>query len=203
MAESYFDLLTEQEGLPAKPFDPVEELKRLRRGLELRLQISQMSAEEVAVTSSFREESIPQEAFLATSCKPETPETEQVSLESVMQKAAGMKKTFTFWQRSQQRTRLVRNDRFRGIQKPRSKKKTPSVVASYLTTPQEGTLETINAGLMALGIVSVVFGVLSFIRGLESDWALGSLVCITGAVIVVIGLGGRFLASRFDLNVNN
>jgi len=51
-----------------------------------------------------------------------------------------------------------------------------------------------------LGIIAVVFGVLCFFRGLESDLSIGSLVCVTGAAIAVIGLGGRVLASRFDLS---
>ncbi|MDR0520606.1 MAG: hypothetical protein LBH00_02000 [Planctomycetaceae bacterium] len=38
MGESYFDVLTSEGTIPAETFDPVLELKRLRRGLMLRLQ---------------------------------------------------------------------------------------------------------------------------------------------------------------------
>ena len=126
---------------------------------------------------------------------------ESISLESVMKKTIGIKKTLAIWQRSRIRTKPARNDMFLGNilhkgRKPCRKRQKHSVIAKYLTTPHEGTLKMINAGLMALGIVGVVFGGLSFFRGLESDLSIGSLVCVTGATIAVIGLGGRFLASQ-------
>ena len=200
MGDSYFELLTEQEGIPAKSFDPVEELKRLRRGLTLRLQISKPSAEEVADLLPFQAESETKEAVPLPSGKMELPDSEPVSFESVMQKAGEIKKTLTFWQRSRIRTKPGRNAIFRGIQKVRYSRAKSLGVAQFLTTPQEGTLKTVNAGLMALGMIAVVFGVLCFFRGLESDLSIGSLVCVTGAAIAVIGLGGRVLASRFDLS---
>jgi len=59
-------------------------------------------------------------------------------------------------------------------------------------------METVNATLTALGIVGIVFGMLSFYRGWEGDLSLGSLVCTSGAAIVAIGISGRCLASRCD-----
>jgi len=195
MAESYFELLTEQEGIPAKPFDPVIELKRLRRGLTVRMQTSEPPKDEIAEMPLFQtKEKI--KGVSSPPCESVSPETETISLESVMNKTGEMKKTLAMWQRSRQRTRPVRNDIFRGNRKPRIKRRSPLVVAQFLTAHQEETLETVNAGLMALGIVGIVFGVLSLIRGLESDVSIGSLVFATGAAIVMIGLGGRFLASR-------
>jgi len=201
MAESYFDLLTEQEGIPAKSFSPVEELRLLRRGLTLRLQSSEQEAQQVANAPSYQANTESTKPVVSPPPQPAPTETEPISLKSIMKKTGEMKKTLAVWQRSRLRTKQSRNDIFRGTalrkkRKSRSKKQKTSLLAPFLTTPQEGTLETINAGLMALGIVGVIFGVLSFFRGTESDLSIGSLVCTTGAAIVVIGLGGRLLASR-------
>jgi len=221
MAGSYFELLTEQEGLPTKPFDPVEELKRLRRELTLRSHLHEPPAEEVAEPPTVQIETVQIEVIQANvvpknavpptavpstavspAAEPPTAEpipAEPISMGAVIQKAGETKKTLTILQRSRLRTRPSRKDMFRGNRKPQFQRQTPSVVARYLTTPQEGTLESVNAGLMSLGIIGVIFGVLCVFRGLESDLTIGSLVCATGAAIVVIGLGGRFLASRSEL----
>jgi len=198
MAGSYFDMLTGQQGMPAKPFDPVEELKRLRRGLTLRMQTSD-EPETVADPPPLLVGMETKNTVSPPLCGTAPPEAEPVSLETVIEKAGEIKKTLAVWRRSRLHTGSVRRDLFRGSRTHRSKRKKPSSVAQYLmnlTDPKEGTLETVNAGLIALGIVGVIFGVLSFFRGLESDLSLGSLVCATGAAIVVIGLGGRLLASR-------
>ena len=202
MAESYFDLLTEQEGIPAKPFSPAEELRRLRRGLTLRLQVTGQPTEKITDPPPNKACIVGKEPVSPSPPPQSVPtETEQVSLESVIKKTGEMKKALAIWQRSRLRTQSPRNDIFRGTvfrkkRKTRNKKQKNSFVGQFLTTPQEGILETINAGLMALGIVGVIFGVLSFFRGTESDLSIGSLVCTTGAAIVVIGLGGRLLALR-------
>ena len=201
MAGSYFELLTEQEGIPTKPFSPVEELQRLRRGLTLRLQTAGQAAEQTSEPTPRQTEIETKEPILSSTPAPASSETESVSLEAVMKKTGEMKKTLAIWQRSRLRTKTPRNDIFRGSafrkeRKSRNKKQKTTGIAQFLTTPQEATLETVNAGLMALGIVGVIFGVLSFFRGMESDLTIGSLVCTTGAAIVVIGLGGRLLASR-------
>ena len=201
MAESYFELLTEQQGLPAKSFDPVEELKRLRRELMSRVQIPEPPAEKTVAPPLFHTEIAQaeieaKEAVLPPPYETVSPDREPVTLETVAKKADEIKKTLAVWQRSRLHKKPVRSEMFRGKRKSWNKKRKPSVVAQYLTTPQEGTLETANAGLMTLGVVGVIFGVLSLFRGLESDLSIGSLVCATGAAIVVIGLGGRFLASR-------
>ena len=210
MAESYFEMLTEQHGIPAKPFDPVEELKRLRRGLTLRMQMSKSAADEIAEPPTSCVENAPEiidtkETVSSPSYEAAPPEAEPIPQESVSEKIDKMKTSLVIWQRSRIHTRSARNDIFRGNslrigRNLRVKRHEPLVVSQYLTTPQEGTLETINAGLMALGIVSIVFGVLCFYRGLESDLSIGSLVCATGAAIVLIGLGGRFLVSLFDIS---
>ena len=197
-------MLTEQQGVPAKPFDPVEEIKRLRRGLALRLQTTEPPAEKIADSPISQTKIVRSVIEKKDAVSPPRemvpPETESVTLESVTKKADEMKKTLAIWQHSRLRTKPIRNDIFRGNPKRWGKRRKRLTVSQYLTTHQEGTLETVNAGLMALGIVGVVFGVLSFFRGMESDLSIGSLVCATGALIVVIGLGGRFFASHFDLS---
>jgi len=201
MAGSYFELLTEQEGLPTKPFDPVEELKRLRRELSLRSHLSEPPTEKVAEFPAVQVEIAQIEIVQANSAPKNAiaSEAEPISLESVMQKTGEIKKTLAVLQRSRLHTRPSRKDMFRGSRKPRYLRQTPSVVARYLTTPQEGTLESVNAGLMSLGMIGVIFGVLCLFRGFESDLTIGSLVCATGAAVVAIGLGGRLLASRAEL----
>ena len=200
MAGSYFELLTEQEGLPTKPFDPVEELKRLRRELTLRSHLYEPPDVEVIEPSTVQVETV-QIAVIQANVAPQNavpPTAEPISLGSVIQKAGEKKKTLAILQRSRLHTHPSRKDMFRGSRKPRYQRQAPSVVARYLTTPQEGTLESVNAGLMSLGIIGVIFGVLCVFRGLESDLTIGSLVCATGAAIIAIGLGGRFLASRSE-----
>ena len=206
MAESYFDMLIEQQEVPARSFDPVEELKRLRRELALRTQISAQEVEQSTYVPPAQEHIelnrtriIPQASLPLPQEKALPSETEITSLQSVMEKAEAMKKSLVIWQRSRQHARRERRDLFGGSRMAWYKKRVSlSPVTRFLTTPQEETLETLNAGLMALGIVALVFGVLSFFRGLESDLSIGSLVCATGAAIVIIGLGGRFLAMRSD-----
>ena len=209
MAESYFELLTEHDGLPAKPFDPVEELKRLRRMLMLRLQDSVPPAESVAdvIPISIKVVPVEENPDVSVPLLPETigsPSTESVSLESIIDKASDIKKTLTLWQRSRFRAQPERSAMFRGNayrvkRKPESAPRQSAVVTS-LTAPREETLATVNAGLVALGIIGVVFGVLTFFQGLESNLSAGLLVCATGVTITVIGLGGRLLAARSGLS---
>ena len=210
MAESYFELLTEQQGIPAKPFNPVEELKRLRRELALRTRTFELTAEKITDPCPVQTNIVQTEteidakdAVLLPTRKTAPSETEPASLESITKKADDMKRTLAIWQRSRKRTKPVRSDIFRGnvfqkSRKSRNKRNNSSLIIRFLTTPQEKTLQTVNAGLIALGIVGVIFGVLSFFRGLESDLSIGTLVCVTGATVVAIGLGGRLLAARND-----
>ena len=176
MAKSYFELITEQQGLPAKPFDPLGEIKHLRRNLALRM---------LRLDSFLQEGSRPQNV----------PLSEPILPESILKKVVGMKTTLAILQRSRLRARSQRSGIFRGHQRFWNKKRLPSFVFQYLNTPQYGMLETVNASLTALGIVGVVFGFLSFYSGWESDLSLGSLVCATGAAVVAIGLCGHFLAA--------
>ena len=182
MAESYFELLTGQQGLPAVSHDPLDELRRLRRELALRLQTVRLVPEETAK---------PPETVL--------PKMEPASFETVINNAEDIKKTLTIWQRTRSRTKTARDALFRGSRTFRHEKRVAPVIAQYLTAPQEGALEKVNAGLMALGLVGVIFGVLSLFRGLESDFSFGSLVCASGAAIVAIGLGGRLLVARSEM----
>lgn len=180
MAESYFELLTEQQGLPTIPFDPLVELKRLRRMLELRMQ-QHAPTPEVLDVLPFPSES--------------------VSMDAVLQKVEQMKKALAVVYRSRHLKRLPRGGIYR-IPRQEWKKRSATLRAvqcgevPQAETLPEGVLDTLNAGLMALGVIGVIFGVLSFLRGMESDLSLGSLVCASGAAIVSIGLGGRLLASR-------
>ena len=203
MADSYFELLTGQQGLPAKPFDPIGELQRLRRRLALRIQ--NFEPPEKSIPFSFRTENNTDEIPLLSPYNPmpsevEPPPIETVSLESVVKQVGNMKRTLTLWQRSRSRASVPHADIFRGNRHWANKKRIPSVATRCLTVPQEGTLEMVNAGLTALGIVGVVFGLLSVFRGWESDLSLGTMVCLSGAATITIGLGGRFLALRADLS---
>lgn len=207
MAESYFELLTGQQRLPAKPFDPVGELKRLRRSLALRIQNPNLPQEHAAFSDSAEIEPdiiYPFSPPDGTSPPTEPRPFESVSLEAVVKNVSSIKNTLTIWQRSRARTKSPHKDIFRG-KRPELRtrfgktKQIPTVVSQYLSAPQEGTLEMINAGLMALGIIGVVFGLASFFRGWESDLSLGFIVCLSGAAITTVGLGGRFLAAYADL----
>lgn len=182
MAESYFELLTEQSGMPAKPFDPVGELKRLRRGLAIRMQSEEPPKAETNLV-------IPTPA--AEKSEPSALEA-MVNTVGIMQKKLAVRQRYRF-RRTLPRTVLLHGNRHFGKRKP-----IPDVVAEYLMEPQGGKLEILNAGLTALGIIGIAFGVLSFCRGWESDLSLGTLVCVSGFSIIGIGLGGRLLASRYD-----
>ena len=196
MAESYFELLTEQRGLPAKPFDPLEELRCLRRRLALRIQNLECSGQEFpeAINTS----PLPDE--LRTN---EIPLTEPATLEMVAKQVGAMKKTMrktlVMWQRSRLRTKSPREDLFRSRQRGLNRSGVSTMLAQYLTPPQEGMLEMLQAGLTALGVIGVVFGALSFFRGWESDLSLGSMVCASGATVVAIGVAGILFASHDNL----
>ena len=187
MAESYFELLTELQRFPAKPFDPLSELKHLRRRLALRLQNAER-LEETGLPPSFQEQA-------GTNT---IPRSESTSLEAIVKQVVGMKTALAIWQRSRFRSRSQRTGIFRGHRKLWNKRHIPYKVIQHLNAPQEERLETVNASLTALGIIGVVFGILSFCRGWESDLSLGSLVCAAGAAIVAIGIGGHFLAAHAD-----
>ena len=180
VAESYFELLTEQEGIPVKTFDPVGELKCLRRKLAQRMQTLEPPENEK------KPEIIP------------LIQMESISLETVTTKVSEMKKTLLHWQRSRFRQRSLRSNMFRGDRRW-CKRQIPSVVTQYLAAPQEKTLETLNAGLTALGVIGITFGILSVFRGWESDFSLGFLVSLSGLAVIAIGFGGRILATRSDL----
>jgi len=182
MAESYFDLLTTRQGLPAKPFDPLEELRLLRRRLTERLQTSEPPMEPPPVETL--------ETALFLNC-----ETEPGSLEAVANKtestegSPGEPVILPFVEETKKSNAVKlegetqRND---GVRR--------RITQGYGTGQ---ILDTLNGSLITLGIIGIVFGVLSFFRGWNGDLPLGSLVLVSGLAIVVTGLGGRFLASRF------
>ena len=196
MEESYFELLTQQPGLPAKLFDPLEELKLLRRTLDSRLQTSESSVETFF-------DSPPLQTKIEMQEVAPTPfyETEVVSLEAVMDKIENINNMLTDLQPSRECTEPSPNDIFRGNQRAEKKRRVPALIAQCLNVPQGRILETLNVCLMALGIIGAVFGVLVFSRGWEGDLPLGSWICTSGAAIVILGLGGRFLASHAELSV--
>ena len=191
MAESYFELLTEQDGLPAKPFDPVEELKRLRRRLALRIQAYQPPEKKDNLPFSLPK------IEARKSVLPLPPQMEPFSLEMVLEKVGKIKKTLAVWQQSRHCRRMPLAI-FRGNRQFWRTKRLPSVVAQYLTDPQEGMLETISAALTALGIIGIVFGILSFSHGWASDLSFGLQVSLSGLTVIAIGLGGRFLTLQVD-----
>ena len=198
MADSYFDLLTHQQELPAKPFDPLEELKLLRRKLALRMQTGHPSNEPV-----------PPCAVASSLC-----DAENVSLETIVDKVQSIEATLSVWHCSRKRsrvgTKLQRNNLYRSIQRRGNplrinrqhteQKHACLTVAQHLEVPASGILrvghlEAINAGLTSLGMIGAVFGLFSFFRGWEGDLPLGSWVCASGATIILVGLTGRLLAS--------
>lgn len=186
MAESYFELLTEQQGVPAKAFDPVEELRRLRRQLTLRMQ--SLESPEKIDRLPFQEEIKINEPF----------DSEPISLEAVVKQVGSMKKTLTLWQRSRSRKMSPRADIFRARQMFPSRRSVSVVIAPDLDLRGERTLEKVNVGLTALGAIGVVFGILSFFRGWESDLSLGTLACVSGSAVLAVGLVGHAFATRSE-----
>ena len=184
MAESYFDLLTTRQGLPAKPFDPLEELRLLRRKLTERLQTLEPPMKP------------PLAETVETALSPHH-KAEPVSLEVVANKEEDIERTVErtlgetitlplplVEETNKSRPVPLEAETQRGDMRPR-------IVKSH-TTGQ--ILDTLNGSLITLGIIGIVFGMLSFFRGWEGDLPLGSLISVSGLAIVVIGLGGRFLA---------
>jgi len=189
VAESYFELLTEQQGIPAKPFDPLEELRRLRQRLALRIQ--RLEFPEEISRSPF------QEGIGFNNPR----ESEPVSLETVVKQVGTINKTLAVWQRSRSRTRSPRDDMFRARHKLPSRRYVPAVVVPPADLREERTLENVNVGLTALGMIGVVFGILSFCRGWESDLSLGTLVCASGSAMIAISFAGYVLASHSDFSL--
>lgn len=204
MGDSYFELLTGQQGFPAKAFDPLEEIRRIRRNLDLRLKSVDIKHAELhtevpsSVASHFVAESI------------ETIPLEPVAIETVTRHVAGMKRTLSMWQRSRSRSKTSPLETYRGVQKrvtapqKATEKNVHTAVEQYIAEcfsnassdlPQE-VLEKLNAGFIVLGMVGIFFGSLVLLWGWSHDLSFGSTVCLSGASIVAVGLGGHFLASR-------
>ena len=181
MADSYFDLLTQQEGLPAKQFDPLEELKLLRRKLALRLHKFEPSPEVFAV-----KEVVPLTRV----------ETGPVSLEAVVSQVESIEETLA----SLTTLRTQQEDHALPIVEGISRPEIPLVESHRnVNVSNDGmlpTLSTVNLGLIALGIVAVVFELLNFSWGLAGNLPFASWVSASGAAIIAIGLTGRIIASR-------
>jgi hypothetical protein len=196
VTESYFELLTEQQGMPAKSFDPLEELRRLRRQLTLRIQ-SLEPPEKISHLSFQTEIAFQEEVGIREPFDPEP-----ISLETVVKQVGSikktLKKTLSIWQRSRSRSRLLRDGIFRARQKFASRRYVPTVIVPDSDLRGERTLERVSVGLTALGAIGVIFGTLSFYRGWENDLSLGTLVCVSGAAIIAVGLVGHILAPRSD-----
>jgi len=182
VAGSYFELLTEQQGLPVKPFDPLEELRRLRRRLAARMQQEDVREEICTDTTNVSY-------------------SEPVSLGAVVNQVDCIKKSLAVLHRSRIHMKPPYKGIFRGGRKLEDQRQMPPAIPRYTEPPRGEMTETVNTVLTALGIVGIVFGILSFYRGWEGDLSLGSLVCTSGAAIVAIGISGRCLASRCDLSV--
>jgi len=189
VAESYFELLTEQQGVPAKPFDPLEELRRLRQRLALRIQ--RLECPEETSRLPFQDE-----IGLNDSRMPEP-----VSFEMVLKQVGSMKKTLASWQRSRSRTRPSRDGIFRARQKFSRQRYVPAVIVSSSGLHEERILEKVNIGLTALGMIGVVFGTLSFYRSWESDLSFGTLVCVSGSAMIAISFVGHLLTSHSDFSL--
>jgi hypothetical protein len=125
------------------------------------------------------------------------PHTEPVSLGAVVNQVDGIKKSLAALHRSRMHTKPPHPGNFRSGRKLENPRQMPAL-PPYTEIPKGGVIEMVNAALTALGIVGIVFGILSFYRGWESDLSLGSLVCTSGLAIVAIGISGRCLASRCD-----
>ena len=190
-----------------KPFDPVEEVRLLRRRLALRMQTCEQPDGLPIVQPEIETLKVASPSLL---------QTEPFSLEKIVAKVRETKKALAVWQRFQLRRKtppitvfrgpIFRAPIFHGDWQFRREKRSPSVATHSLTTPHlmtpcEGTLETINAGLTALGIVGIVFGILSFSQGWTNDLSLGLQVSLSGLTVMVVGLSGRFLSSRVDSSV--
>ena len=181
-----------------QPFDPVGEVRRLRRRLALHIQACEQP----------ERDSLPV-------CQPEIEAqtialplpAEPFSLEIIVEQVGEMRKTLATWQRFRQPKKTPPTPIFRGDRQSRRQKRLHPVEpqylveTQYLTAPREGTLETINAGLTALGIVGIVFGILSFSHGWTSGLSMGLQVSLSGLAVIVVGLGGRFLSSQVDPSV--
>jgi len=180
--ESFYELLADHRDIPVETFDPLMELKRLRRRLALRLQSAKQSEQFVSVEPLPLPEEIDSQRVVSS---------EPVSYEAVTEKVDSMKRTLTIWQRSRLRARLLHQIR-----------QIPSMPSQCLNNSQERMLEMVNTGLTALGIIGVVFGTLSlgyhWSDHWKSDLSLGTLISVSGAAIIVIGIGGRLLASHAD-----
>ena len=187
MAESYFELLTKQQrdskqqGLPAKSFSPLEELRLLRRKLNVRLQTPELPVEQFEI----------QEFAPSVPC-----ESEPVSIEAVVEKVGEIEETLDL-AHCPPAVSVIAPTLVQIENESRPLAKGPLAVAGRcLNVPQERLLSTLTIGLTALGIIGVVFGVLSFSRGWEGDLPLGSWVSASGAAIIALGVGGRFFATR-------
>jgi len=221
MAESYFELLTGQQGLPVKSFDPLAELRLLRRKLDLRLQKSELPAADTAGSLS-----LPAKIEVAgvpappLPCEPPPTEipvyaAEPAPLEAVVEQVENLQTVLTTWQSPHEYAgqRLPSPEQsnpeqshpeqsYRGqpgqehAQPLPDGKKTALLHAHQnLDVPQGRMLETLNACLTALGVIGAVYGVLTFHRGWEGDLPLSSWICMSGAAIIALGLSGRFLAA--------
>jgi len=214
MAESYFELLTEQQGLPAKPFDPLEELRLLRRKLDLRLQKSEPPAADTAgnpsLSAKIEVAEVPAPPLPCKSPLPEIPVSAAVSasLVAVAEKVENLQTVLTTWQSPPEHTGQKLPKQQRPSRGQFGQDPTQSLPGGTNTAalsvhqnpdmPQGRMLETLNAGLTALGVIGAIYGVLTFYQGWEGDLSLSSWICMSGAAIIVLGLSGRFLAAHVE-----
>ena len=246
----YFDWLTEQQGMPAKPFDPLEELKQLRRKIALRLQKTELpnvnipdcdcpadgrspcgqsalyrahpghnhpgqnhpgqnavypepgtvlSSQTLSSQTLPTQPSAPLNAgsFGHTESRPQ--EKEPISLDTALETVSRMKKTLAAHHQASRRAGQTPSAPFRSRWQHENVRQVAERLAEVarsiqnLDAPKENVLEKFNVGFISLGIAGVIFGILSFYRGWESDLMFGTVASASGAAIIAIGVGGQLL----------
>ena len=147
---------------------------------------------------------------------PECRSRKKVSLESLANTIENVRETLAIVQPIQEQhchqecTRPVPSEPVMGFprdihaveeQGSENRSQISAVIVQNLGAPQEKLLNTFNVAMTALGIIGVVFGMLSFSRGWEGDLPLGSWISASGGAIIALGLGGRFFASRTEQKI--
>ena len=180
MAKSYFDMLTQHDGLSAKQFDPLEELRLLRRKLAMRLQafdadpamVEAIEIEPVSVADS-----------------------QHVSFEEVVCQMTSIKETLACaTQRTIPQHHTMLQTAERDLPPEVASEESERIGVHLHNVGVLPLLDTLNVSLISLGMVGVIFGMLNLSWGVESNLPFASLAAASGAVIVAVGIAGRKLS---------